>query len=105
MIILVPLLCMRISVGYIIAKTNTSSEYVSPLHTNLQVVFFKDVNVHSHVHLRDLVRASGVCCHVHASSTRGCALVYLSVQSCTEDSSAASLFQAQDVQKQVLTQW
>ena len=37
-IILVPLLCMRISVGYIIAKTNRSSEYVSPLHTNLQVV-------------------------------------------------------------------
>ena len=61
---------------------------------------FKDVSVRSHVHLGDLVRASGVCCHVHAPSTRGCALVHLSAQSCTEDSSAASLSQARDAQKQ-----
>ena len=66
---------------------------------------FKDVNVRSHVHLCELVHVSGVCCHVHASSACGCAHVHFSVQSCTEDSSALSLFQAQDVQKQAWKQW
>ena len=39
---------------------------------------------------------SGVRCHVHASSTSGCALVYCTVQCCIEYSSTVSLFQAQD---------
>ena len=44
---------------------------------------------------------SGVHCHVHAFSTSGCAFVYFTVQYCIEYSSTISLFQAQDVQKQV----
>ena len=39
-------------------------------------------------------------CHLHASTTSGCALVYFTVQHCVEYSSAVSLFQIQDVQKQ-----
>ena len=46
-----------------------------------------------------LVHVASVCCHVCASSTRG-ALVYVTVQCCVEYSATASLFQAQDVQKQ-----
>ena len=65
--------------------------YISPLHTNLQVV-----NVQS----RKLVHVPGVHCHVCASSTSGCAFVYFTVQYCIEYSSTVSLFQAQDVQKQ-----
>ena len=47
-----------------------------------------------------LVHVSGVPCHVHASSTSGCAFVYFTVQYCIEYSSTVSLFQAQDVWKQ-----
>ena len=47
-----------------------------------------------------LVHISGVHCHVHASSTSGCAFLYFTVQYCIEYSSTVSLFQAQDFQKQ-----
>ena len=65
-----------------------------------QLRTFKDVNVHSHVQSHKLVHVSGVHCHVHASSTSGCAFVYFTVQYCIEYSSTISLFQAQDVWKE-----
>ena len=52
-----------------------------------------------HVQSRDLVRVSGVHCHVRASSTSGCAFVYFTVQYGIEYYCAVSLFQAQDVRK------
>ena len=61
---------------------------------------FKDENMHSHVQSCKLVHVSGIHCHMHASSTSGCAFVYFTVQYCIEYSSTVSLFQAQDVQKQ-----
>ena len=48
-----------------------------------------------------LVHVSGVYCHVCASSTSGCAFGHFTVQYCIEYSSTVSLFQAQDVWKQV----
>ena len=62
---------------------------------------FKDANVCSHVQSCKLVHVSGVHCHVRASFTNGCAFVYLTVQYCIDYSSTVSLFQAQDVRKQV----
>ena len=40
---------------------------VRPLNMNLQVGTFKEVNVYLHVESRELVRMSGVHCHVHPS--------------------------------------
>ena len=51
----------------------------------------------SHVQSCKLVHESGVHCHVHASSTSGCAFVYFTVRYCIEHSSTVSLFQAQNV--------
>ena len=62
---------------------------------------FKDVDLSSHVQSRKLVHVSGVHCHVRASSTSVCDFVYFIVQYCIEYSSTVSLFQAQDVRKQV----
>ena len=42
---------------------------------------FKDVNMHSHVQSHELVRVSGVHCHLRVSSTSGRASVYCTVQS------------------------
>ena len=61
---------------------------------------FKDANVHPHVQSRKLLHVSGIQCHVRASSTRGCAFVYFTVQDCIVYSSTVSFFQAQDVLKQ-----
>ena len=54
-----------------------------------------------HVQSCKLVHVSGEHCYVHASSTSVCAFVYFIVQYCIEYSGTISLFQAQDVQKQV----
>ena len=53
----------------------------------------------SHVQSHKLVHISVACCQVRASSINGSAFVYFTGQYCIENSSAASLFQAQDVQK------
>ena len=53
-----------------------------------------------HVHSVTRVHMSDIHGHMHASSTGGCAFVYLTVQNCIEYSSTVSLFQAQEVQKQ-----
>ena len=53
----------------------------------------------SRVESHKLVHMSGVHCHMHASSTSGCAFVYFTVQYCIEYSSRVSLFQAQDVKR------
>ena len=68
-----------------------------PTYEPSKLQTFKDEIVHSHVQSRKLVHVSGVHCHVHASSTSGCAFVYFTVQYCIEYSSTVSLFQAQDV--------
>ena len=73
----------------------------SPLHKNLQIANFqkcKRVRVSRQV---KLVHRSGAHCHICASRTNGCAFVYFTVQYYIEYSSTASLFQAQDVQKQL----
>ena len=57
---------------------------------------FKDANVRSHVQSRKLVHVSGVHCHVHASSTCGCAFVYFTVQYCIEYSSTVSLLEIRE---------
>ena len=51
------------------------------------------------------IEVSPIYCHVCASSTNGCAFVYFTMQHCIEYSSALSLFQAQDVQKQAWKLW
>ena len=56
--------------------------------------------MHLHVLSCKLVHASGIHCHMLASSTCGCAFVYFTVYYCIEYSSTVSLFQAQDVQKE-----
>ena len=77
---------------------------VRPLIQTFKFRAFKDANVHSHVQSRKFAPVSGVHCHVRASSTSGCAFVYFTVQYCIEYGSTVSLFQAQDVQKQVSKQ-
>ena len=73
----------------------------SALHINLQVAAFKDVDVCLHAQSLELVHVSGVHCHACASSTSGCAFVYFAVPDGIERNSVVSLFQAQDIQKQV----
>ena len=69
--------------SYVEAVTPTpppgSLATVSPLHTNLQVVSFKEANVCSHVQAHKLVHVSGVHCHVCASSTSNCGFIYFTV--------------------------
>ena len=65
---------------------------------NLQVANFQ---ICKHVFTYPAIEVShmsGMYCHVCASSTS--AFVYFTIQHCIEYSSASSLFQAQDVQKQ-----
>ena len=59
------------------------------------------MNVCVHAQSRELVHVSGVHCHMSESSTSGCAFVYFGVPACIEHGSIVSLFQAQDIQKQV----
>ena len=59
-----------------------------------------DVNVHLNVQSRKLVPVSGIYCHMRASSTSGCTLVYFTVKYCKQHSSTVFLFQAQHVWKQ-----
>lgn len=49
-----------------------------------------------------LVYMSGIHCHVPASFVSDCDFVHFTVQYCIAYSSTASLFQAQDVQKERL---
>ena len=65
---------------------------------------FEGVSVRSHVQSRDLVCTPGVCCHVRASSTNGCAFVHFT-WFCTEKSRTVSLFEGQDVWKQASKPW
>ena len=77
---------------------------VSPLRTkpsSCKLSTFKDVNICLHVQLHKLAHMSGVHCYLSASSTSNCPFVYFTVQHCLESSSRVSLFQVQDVQKQV----
>ena len=60
----------------------------------------KDANVCSLIQTCKLVHVSGIHCHMHASSTNGCAFVYFIVHYYIEYSSTVSLFQVQVVQKQ-----
>ena len=53
--------------------------------------------MHLHVQSHKLIRMSCKHCHMHTSSTSGCAFVYFTVQYCIEYSSTVSLLQAQDV--------
>ena len=57
---------------------------------------FKDDNVFLHVQLQKLVCMSDIYCHVHASSTSGCAFVHFTVQYGTDYSSTVPLFQVQE---------
>ena len=59
------------------------------------------MNVCVHAQSCELVHVSGAHCHVRASSTSGCAFVYFTVPDCIEHGSIVSVFQAQDIQKQV----
>ena len=43
---------------------------------------FKAVDMHSHVQSHKLVHVSGVHCHLHTTSTKGCALVHFTVTHC-----------------------
>ena len=54
-----------------------------------------------HAQSCELVHVSGAHCHVRASSTSGCAFVYFAAPDCIEHGSIVSVFQAQDIQKQV----
>ena len=58
---------------------STMSYTVSLLHTNLQVSNFQRYECVSRVQSCKLVHTSGIHCHVHASSTSGCAFVYFTV--------------------------
>ena len=53
----------------------------------------------SHVPSRKLVHVSGVHCHVHASSTSGCAFVYFTVQSTVKNKVAQYLYFKLDLQE------
>ena len=68
--------------NYLITKNviyiyNMIKNTVSPLHTNLQRCKHACA-----CQSRKLVHMSGAQCHMHASSTRGCAFVYFTIQ-CT----------------------
>ena len=73
--------------------------YSVPYTQTFKFPTFEGANVLSQVQSHVLVHACDAHCHMCASS-RGCAFVGFIVQHCIENSSAVSLFQAQDVQKQ-----
>ena len=56
---------------------------------NLQVANFQRCKVHLHVRSLKLVHMPGMHCLVHASSTSGCAFMYL--QCCIEDFPGAQM--------------
>ena len=58
------------------------------------------MNGYLHTQTHKSVHMSGIHCHMHASSTGGCAFVYFIIKYCIEYSGTVYLFQAQDVQKQ-----
>ena len=72
---------------------------VRPLLANLLVVNFQRLQICVCMSSHVSYFMSGTHCHVCASSTSGCAFVYVTGQDCMQ-CRTVSLFQAQDVQKQ-----
>ena len=77
------------------AELNSESLMYEPSSFKL-----KDANVCSPIQTCKLVHMSGIHSHMHASSTNGCAFVYLCVQYYIEYNSTVSLLHVQVVQKQ-----
>ena len=87
------------SVSGLLISNAFSIQYVPYIHT-FKLQTFKDVNVSLRVKSRKLVCMSSIHCHVHASFTSGGVFMSFIAQYCVEYSTAASLFQVQNVQKQ-----